>query len=44
MTNIAGWPDNNDLWIEVIDHIDPSGGGGGDGDHSPIHDFIQLYR
>jgi hypothetical protein len=42
MTNIAGAPDPADVWVEVIDYVDPFGGG------SPssafVHDFVQLYR
>ena len=27
MTNVAGAPDPADVWVEVIDHVDPFGGG-----------------
>ena len=39
MTNIAGYPDPADVWVEVIEPIDP---------FQPAsvfaHDFVQLYR
>jgi hypothetical protein len=42
MSNIAGAPDPADVWVEVIDHVDPFGGGlPGSGF---AHDFVQLYR
>jgi len=42
MTNIAGQPDPADVWVEVIDHVDPfDGGAPGSGF---AHDFVQLYR
>ncbi|HEX6114868.1 MAG TPA: Tad domain-containing protein, partial [Geminicoccaceae bacterium] len=42
MTNIAGAPDPTDVWVEVIEHVDPfSGGAPGAGF---AHDFVQLYR
>jgi hypothetical protein len=42
MTNIAGAPDPTDVWVEVIEHVDPFGGGApGSG---VAHDFVQLYR
>jgi hypothetical protein len=39
MTNIAGEPDPADVWVEVIDQIDPFQPGPGF-----AHDFVQLYR
>ena len=41
MTNLAGQPDPNDVWVEVIEHVDQFGGGTPNG---LIHDFVQLYR
>jgi hypothetical protein len=42
MTNLAGDPDPADVWVEVIEHVDPFGGGPpGSGF---VHDFVQLYR
>jgi Flp pilus assembly protein TadG len=42
MTNIAGAPDPTDVWVEVIEHVDPfSAGAPGSGF---AHDFVQLYR
>ncbi|HSA81562.1 MAG TPA: pilus assembly protein TadG-related protein [Geminicoccaceae bacterium] len=42
MTNIAGEPDPTDVWVEVIEHVDPfSAGEPGSGF---AHDFVQLYR
>lgn len=41
MTNIAGEPDQTDVWVEVIEHVDQFGGGTPSGF---IHDFVQLYR
>jgi Putative Flp pilus-assembly TadE/G-like len=42
MSNIAGAPDPTDVWVEVIEHVDPfSGGAPGSGF---AHDFVQLYR
>lgn len=42
LTNIAGAPEPNDVWVEVIEHVDPfSGGSPGSGF---AHDFVQLYR
>lgn len=40
MTNIAGEPDQTDVWVEVIEPIDVNGGGA----TGFIHDFVQLYR
>jgi hypothetical protein len=42
MTNIAGEPDPADVWVEVIDHVDPFGGGKPGSGFA--HDFVQLYR
>jgi Flp pilus assembly protein TadG len=42
MTNIAGAPDPADVWVEVIDHVDPFGGGQPGAGFA--HDFVQLYR
>jgi Flp pilus assembly protein TadG len=42
MTNIAGAPDPADVWVEVIDHVDPYGGG--EPGAGFAHDFVQLYR
>jgi hypothetical protein len=42
MTNIAGEPDPTDVWVEVIDHVDPFGGGQPGSGFA--HDFVQLYR
>ena len=42
MTNIAGQPDPADVWVEVIDHVDPFGGG--EPGSGFAHDFVQLYR
>jgi hypothetical protein len=39
MTNIAGAPDPTDVWIEVINPVDPFQAGSGF-----AHDFVQLYR
>jgi Flp pilus assembly protein TadG len=39
MTNIAGAPDPADVWVEVIEPIDPFQAGSGF-----AHDFVQLYR
>ena len=39
MTNIAGAPDPTDVWVEVIEPIDPFQPGG-----NFAHDFVQLYR
>jgi Flp pilus assembly protein TadG len=42
MTNIAGAPDPADVWVEVIEHVDPfSAGEPGSGF---AHDVVQLYR
>ena len=42
LTNIAGAPDPTDVFVEVIEHVDPfSGGAPGSGF---AHDFVQLYR
>jgi hypothetical protein len=42
LSNIAGAPDPTDVWVEVIEHVDPfSGGAPGSGF---AHDFVQLYR
>jgi hypothetical protein len=42
LTNIAGQPDPTDVWVEVIEHVDPfSAGAPGSGF---AHDFVQLYR
>jgi hypothetical protein len=42
MSNIAGAPDPTDVWVEVIEHVDPfSAGPPGSGF---AHDFVQLYR
>jgi hypothetical protein len=42
MTNIAGAPDPADVWVEVIEHVDPFGGG--EPGAGSAHDFVQLYR
>jgi Flp pilus assembly protein TadG len=42
LTNIAGAPDPADVWVEVIDHIDPLGAGAPTSGF--VHDFVQLYR
>jgi Flp pilus assembly protein TadG len=42
MTNIAGQPDPADVWVEVIDHVDPIGGG--EPGSGFAHDIVQLYR
>ena len=49
LTNPAGFDptvstlsDNVSLWVEVIEHIDPFGGGGSTGGF--VRDFVQLYR
>lgn len=42
MTNIAGEPDPSDVWVEVIDHVDPFGAGQPGSGFA--HDFVQLYR
>jgi hypothetical protein len=42
MTNIAGAPDPADVWVEVIEHVDPYGGGQPGAGFA--HDFVQLYR
>jgi Flp pilus assembly protein TadG len=42
MTNIAGQPDPADVWVEVIEHVDPFGGGAPGAGFA--HDFVQLYR
>ena len=42
MTNIAGQPETNDVWVEVIEHVDPFGGGAPGAGFA--HDFVQLYR
>ena len=42
MSNIAGHPDPADVWVEVIDHVDPFGGGAPGAGFA--HDFVQLYR
>jgi len=42
MTNIAGEPDPADVWVEVIEHVDPFGGGAPGSGFA--HDFVQLYR
>jgi hypothetical protein len=42
MSNIAGAPDPADVWVEVIDHVDPFGGGQPGSGFA--HDFVQLYR
>ena len=50
MTNPAGFDpldttnfsDGVSLWVEVIEHIDPFGGGGTTGGF--VRDFVQLYR
>jgi len=42
MTNIAGAPDPTDVWVEVIEHVDPFGGG--EPGSGFAHDFVQLYR
>jgi len=42
MTNIAGQPETNDVWVEVIEHVDPFGGG--EPGSGFAHDFVQLYR
>jgi Flp pilus assembly protein TadG len=42
MTNIAGHPEPHDVWVEVIDHVDPFGGGQPGAGFA--HDFVQLYR
>ena len=39
---MAGYSDNASLWVEVIEHIDPFGGGGTTGGF--VRDFVQLYR
>lgn len=39
MTNIAGYPDPTDVWVEVIEPIDPFAPSS-----SFTHDFVQLYR
>jgi hypothetical protein len=42
LTNIAGAPGPTDVFVEVIEHVDPfSGGAPGSGF---AHDFVQLYR
>jgi hypothetical protein len=42
MTNVAGEPEQSDVWVEVIDYVDPFGGGApGSGF---VRDFVQLYR
>jgi Flp pilus assembly protein TadG len=40
MTNVAGEPDQTDVWVEVIEPIDVTGGGA----TGFIHDLVQLYR
>jgi Flp pilus assembly protein TadG len=42
LTNIAGEPDPTDVWVEVIDHVDPFGGG--EPGSGFAHDIVQLYR
>jgi hypothetical protein len=42
MTNIAGQPDPTDVWVEVIEHVDPFGGGQPGSGFA--HDIVQLYR
>jgi Flp pilus assembly protein TadG len=42
MSNIAGAPDPADVWVEVIEHVDPFGGGPPGSGFA--HDFVQLYR
>jgi hypothetical protein len=42
MTNIAGQPDPADVWVEVIEHVDPFGGG--EPGSGFAHDIVQLYR
>jgi Flp pilus assembly protein TadG len=42
LTNIAGEPDPADIWVEVIEHVDPFGGG--EPGSGFAHDLVQLYR
>jgi hypothetical protein len=42
LSNIAGAPDPTDVWVEVIEHVDPFGGGPPGSGFA--HDFVQLYR
>jgi len=42
MTNVAGQPDPADVWVEVIEHVDPFGGG--EPGSGFAHDIVQLYR
>jgi hypothetical protein len=38
LTEPAGQPDTNDLWVEVVGELQPGGA------NSFVHDFVQLYR